>query len=250
MLGHCSYFSEVLQRRKSYVVVTPEKQLGKTKVVILLHGIGSDETSWMCNAPLQDLADEYQTAFFCPSGENSFYTNQKDGPNFAKAFGEEFVEYLQQWFTFDFSRDNLQLAGFSMGGYGATLLGLRYPERFSRIGAFSPAFVFYKKERNDSLFNQVFSRGDYGSENDCVFLYKHLLESNRTIPTIQFSCGVADPLHKETKNVMEAIVEMNPKANVSFYTEDGFHDFSLWRNDLKRFLETRTNNLTGFFNEV
>ncbi|GCF94703.1 tributyrin esterase [Enterococcus florum] len=232
-----SYYSTVLQRSKSYVAILPEKIPREVRVVFLLHGIGSDERTWALNVPLIEYSEKYNVAFFCPAGENSFYTDHADGENYGEAIGKEFYEVIKSLYQLNFERKNVQIAGFSMGGYGAVLLGLRYSELYSRIGAFSPAFVFYKKERKEVHYQKVFSKGDQGSENDCLFQYKKLLNQRKEIPAIQFSCGKEDPLCEQTVKVIDQIKALDSNAPITFYLQAGFHDFSLWSKDLVRFLE-------------
>lgn len=237
MYIQASYYSTILRRDKSYVAVLPNKITKDVRVVFLLHGIGSSETSWALNVPLVEYSQKYNVAFFCPAGENSFYTDHADGENYGEAIGKEFYEVIKLLYHLNFERENVQIAGFSMGGYGAVLLGLRFSELYSRIGAFSPAFVFYKKERKEAHYQKVFSKGDYESENDCVFLYQKLLDQKRAIPAVQFSCGEEDPLFAQTVKVIDQFKKLDPNAEISFYPQTGFHDFSLWNKDLVRFLE-------------
>lgn len=238
MFIQSTYYSEVLKRHKSYVAVLPQKINGPVRIIILLHGFGSNELTWSLNVPLVRYAEEYQVAFFCPAGENSFYTNHADGENYGEAIGVEFLNVIKGAFRLNFKRENVQIAGFSMGGYGAVLLGLKYSRLYSRIGAFSPAFVFYKKNREELHYQQVFSKGDYGSENDSVFQYKKLFTGKRRIPPIQFACGVEDPLYKQTRIVIDEIKKINSAAQLALFSQPGFHDFSLWQRDLERFLKT------------
>lgn len=233
-----TYFSDVLKRQKSYVAVLPEKASNNAKVVILLHGFESDERAWSLNVPLVRYSEKYQTAFFCPAGENSFYTDHATGESYGEAFGEEFLTMMKKIYQLNFNRENVGIVGFSMGGYGAILLGLRYSEYYSRIGAFSPAFVFYKKERNEPHYQHVFSKGDYDSENDCLYQYKKIFLDKKNMPSIQFACGIEDPLFEQTQNIVNQIREINSSAKVDFFEQLGFHDFSLWEKDLVRFLET------------
>ncbi|HIY58354.1 MAG TPA: hypothetical protein H9829_09210 [Candidatus Tetragenococcus pullicola] len=232
-----SYYSNVLNRYKNYVAVLPDSINEKTKVLFLLHGVGSDAATWSLNVPLVRFANTYNTAFFCPDAENSFYTDHADGEDYGLAIGQEFYQQMKQIFQMDFSYQNVAIAGFSMGGYGALLLGLRFSEIYSRIGAFSPAFVFYKKERQEAHYQQVFSKGDYESENDCVTVYKNLLQRNKCLPRIEFACGLQDPLCEQTQKVIDQIKSLDPMAQLPFYKQAGFHDFSLWEKDLVRFLE-------------
>ena len=237
MLIHGNYYSKVLDRYKSYTAVFPRVFLQVKKVIVLLNGKGSDETSWAANTPLEEYADHYQVAFFCPAGENSYYTNHADGENYADAFGDEFIQTMRQLYAIPTTQADTESVGFSMGGYGAMLLGLRFAKHYSRIGAFSPAFVFYKKSRNTAFYRRSFSNGDYGSENDVVFWYQRAFDLGQDIAPIDFACGKDDPLFEQTQIVMQKVQAIDPNAKVTMLAQDGYHDFTLWRAALDHYLE-------------
>lgn len=243
MYIHGSYMSEVLNRKKNYAAILPNHSNEKTRVLFLLHGIQTDELEWSGNTPLTEWAEVFNIAFFCPSAENSFYTDHADGENYGEAIGKEFYEVMRHFFSLDFSRENTAIAGFSMGGYGAIRLGLVYSELYSRIGGFSPAFVFYKKERNEASFSLVFSKGAEESENDCLFLYKCLLNQGIQPAPIRLACGADDPLDHYTQAFCKGVLEIDGQADISYYQQSGFHDFSLWRNDLLRFIKEWSPNI-------
>lgn len=236
MLVHGSYYSDVLKRKKSFMAVLPKTPRGEIVSVVLLHGAGTDETEWAENAPLTKLADEHDVAFFCPSGENSFYTDQVYDELFGTALGSEFVRVMRRYFSVPDDRAHTAIAGFSMGGYGACRLGLRYPELYCAIGAFSPAFIFYKRNRHEPLFERVFVRGLEGSENDCAHLYETLLSSRPDlIPWIRLRCGDGDPLLKPIREFFDFVRSLNENEDVTLEVSSGFHDFSLWGPDLSVF---------------
>lgn len=230
------YFSEVLNRKKSFIAVLPSKikENDITKSIILLHGIQGDETDWIRNIDLEKLSDKYNISFICPSGENSFYTDHKNGDLFGEAIGKEFYEKVHQLFNISKRREDNGIAGFSMGGYGALRLGLKYYQLYSYIGAFSPALIFYKKNRNEPLFNKVFSRGLENSENDINNLYGCFVKESQDKLDIHLTCGIEDPLNKYTKELYYFLKDGN--AAVDYIENLGFHDFTLWRKDLIRLL--------------
>jgi len=237
MYLHGNYFSKILGRYINYLNVFPTNFSGIQKQIILLSGRGFDESSWCLNVPLEDLANKYHVAFFCVAGENSFYTNHSDGENYASAFGDEFIIQMKQLFRLEFKAKNTEIAGFSMGGYGALLLGLRYHQYYSRIGAFSPAFIFYKKKRQEPMYNHIFSKGDYNSENDVLYWYQQLVKKNQKRPALFLSCGDQDPLFIQTKRVINKIKKITPQENITFLKQEGYHDFSIWRPALISFLD-------------
>lgn len=231
------YFSKVLNRKKSFVSVLPENINEDTKSLVLLHGIQSDETSWILNTNLEELAETYNIAFHCPAGENSFYTDHDNGDEFGKALGLEFYEMFHKYFPLSRKRELNGIAGFSMGGYGALRLGLKYLSLYSFIGGFSPALIFYKKYRNEKHFNKVFSMGLEGSENDVEYLFKNGDNEELKKTLIRLRCGNDDPLDKYTFELYKKIKEIDTNMNIKYKQSKGFHDFSIWREDLYEFLK-------------
>jgi putative tributyrin esterase len=232
-----TYQSLVLRRPNHFTAVLPENMNDSTKNLFLLHGFNYDENSWLHYTPLKQYAEKYNVAFFCPDAGISFYTDHSSEENYGEAIGEEFYQVMAKTFSVSMTKENTAIAGFSMGGYGAILLGLRYADYYSMIGGFSPAFVFYKKSRQEPHFNQVFSKGDYGSENDCVLRYQQLLDLEKEIPFMDITCGVEDPLLKPTLEFIEEVKQIDPQFNYDLLEQPGFHDFGLWQGDLERFLE-------------
>ena len=230
-----NYFSEVLNRKKNFSAVIPDGNDSETKIVFLLHGMQSDHLEWPTNTPLAEIANKHNVIFFCPEGENSFYTDHTNGEFYGEAIGNEFYHKMKQLFRYDFSREKVAIAGYSMGGYGAIRLALKYPH-YSMIGGFSPAFVFYKKERKEKHFQLVFSAGDKGSENDCIHLFKKAIEQDQVVPLIRLACGVLDPLNQYTNEFYQDVLNIDENFDIEYTQQEGFHDFSIWRKDLMRFM--------------
>lgn len=243
MYVHGNYVSEVLGGKRNYLAIIPNQPNEKTRVLFLLHGFGTDELEWSCNTPLVDWTEQFNVAFFCPTGGNNFYTDHANGEYYGKALGEEFRNLMQQFYRLNFAKENTAIAGFSMGGYGAIRLGLAYPEYYSFIGGFSPAFVFYKRKRNNPNFNLVFSKGLEDTENDCLYLYKQLLKEGSQLAPIRLACGEDDPLDVYTQEFYQGVLRLDAKADITYVQQPGFHDFGLWSKDLLRFLNEWTKNV-------
>ena len=95
---------------------------------------------------------------FCPPGDtchlagfdpayasygNSFYINSDlNNVSYEDFFIQELVPYIDMTFNTIANPNFRAISGFSMGGYGALLLGMRYPELFSCIGAEGPTSPF------------------------------------------------------------------------------------------------------------
>ena len=71
--------------------------------------------------------------------------NDDMGDNYYDFLNHELPEFVEAYFPISDSPKDRYIAGLSMGGYGALLHGIENPDRYSAIGALSPA-VFSKKD--------------------------------------------------------------------------------------------------------
>ena len=85
-LLQCNFFSQALMRTVPIQVVLPtDKTLGPGgpaaqgpfKTLSLLHGIFGNDTDWVCGTRVQSWAQDRNLAVVMPSGDNSFYVDNK-----------------------------------------------------------------------------------------------------------------------------------------------------------------------------
>lgn len=108
-------------------------------VITLLHGITNVGNDWMMYSAACRYAADNGYVLVAPNADNSFYTDMKYGSPFYTILTEELPAQLRAIFHLPDERDKNYIAGLSMGGYGAMLLGLSHPERYTAIGSFSGA---------------------------------------------------------------------------------------------------------------
>lgn len=131
ILGRDVHFSVCLP--KCYFV---EKQ--KYPVVYLLHGLGDDETSWLEYGQISQYADKgvengdvKPMIFVMPEGFTNYYVNDYKGEFlYQDMFVKELVPYIDSLFRTLPDRQHRALMGYSMGGFGALTLHLKYPDIF------------------------------------------------------------------------------------------------------------------------
>jgi S-formylglutathione hydrolase FrmB len=86
------------------------------------------------------------------------------------------------------------ITGFSMGGYGAVSLGLKYPEIFAAVGGFGPCITPSKWGRYwrlDRAMGPARQRRDLLSDSDMNRLKK------RDAPVLSLICGEKDFFYRE-----------------------------------------------------
>lgn len=253
-----TFFSKELARPVHYTAVlcndnawlNPENPHYKrsTKNVYLLHGYSGCDNDWFTNAPLGDLANEFNVNFFMPNGDNSFYLDgAATGFKFCTYVGKEFVEYTRKTFGLSDKAEDTFIGGLSMGGFGALHTALAYPETFSKTIALSSALIVNGIKNmpentgngvaNTAYYTQMF--GDLskldGSENNPEYLVTKLIEEGKKLPDIFMAIGTEDFLYmpnQEFKKFLES-----KKVDFTYMEGPGIHDFNFWRTWLRKGLE-------------
>lgn len=136
--------SEALGEDRFVNVLVPadyETSTRRYPTLYLLHGLGDDHTGWSLMTNLSGYAARYQILIAMPDGSRSWYINSAADPKakFEDFIAKDLVAYMDSHYrTIPLQRARA-IAGLSMGGYGATFLGLKHYRRFAAIGAFSGA---------------------------------------------------------------------------------------------------------------
>src|SRR5229473_1004722 len=122
-------------------------------VLYLLHGFDSNIRSWTSHGyqdmNLQDSMDALIAAgavremiVVVPNGRNaylgSFYTNSKVTGRWEDFIVQDVVSYVDNHYRTVPRAESRGIAGHSMGGYAAIMMGMKHPEVFSAVYAMSP----------------------------------------------------------------------------------------------------------------
>ncbi len=157
--GYYSHASDVLACGMNFSVFTPpQASAGKVPVVWYLSGLTCTEDNATVKAGFQKLASELGLMIVCPDtsprgddvandegydlGQGAgFYVDATEQP-WAKNF--QMYSYITGELhdlvmaNFNADPDRQGIMGHSMGGHGALTIGLKNPERYKSISAFSP----------------------------------------------------------------------------------------------------------------
>ncbi len=130
-----------LSRRVAYNVVLPSGYTSAKHypVLWLLHGYSGGKDDWLRRTDLLKVIARYPFIVVLPDAENSWYVNAPSDPGAAY---ESFITVdLYNDVIRRFSVDTMRqaIAGLSMGGYGAVMLGLRHSRRYRFAGGLSAA---------------------------------------------------------------------------------------------------------------
>jgi len=254
----CLINSDVMEQKVNLDVFLPtdspeEKGREIAGVLYLLHGLGGSHKDWQSYTAVIRYAVDNRLAVIFPSARKSFYANMVYGDDFYTFMTEELPDILQKMFRLPNEREKTFIAGLSMGGYGATYLGLSRPDLYGAFANFSGPMnirLFEQMKDNEMVqkdFVPVF--GDNVEIDDKYDLYKlaekvaQLPEKER--PRIFMACGKQDNyggLELYEQNVdYKAHIEKLPY--VSKWMEwDGIHEYSFWDRALVHAISFFLNN--------
>jgi len=204
----------------NWAIARPPGQTAPLRPVIALHGRWSDAATVMAGGVEQGLAQAVNAglppfAVVSVDGGESYWHDRADGDHAGSMVLNELIPMLS-----DKGLDTSRVAfiGWSMGGYGALLLGARLgPARTAAITAVSPALWLSAGEAASGAFD---GPGDFAANS--VFG----LPALASIP-IRIDCGNSDPFYSATKQFIAQLP--NPPAG-GF--SPGGHDGGYWSSQL------------------
>lgn len=137
--------------RKVIVYLPPDYNKNPNKrypVVYALHGYSIDNEMWTheIHTP-QTIEGAFATGskemiFVLPDSRTlhngSMYSNSPTVGNFEGFIAHDLVAYIDSHYRTIAKRDSRGLAGHSMGGYGTTRIGMKYPDVFGALYIMSP----------------------------------------------------------------------------------------------------------------
>lgn len=174
-------------------------------------------------------------AVVIPDGDNSFYLDKPERlALYSQYVSQELVNYTRSILPLSHKREETYIGGISMGGYGALVHGFRYPEKFGKIAALSPAIdVAAVLNGNQGLFGDMFAdffeteEAYYNSTNHPINGLKKLLAKGQDLPSVFIACGFQDELvYVSNKEFAEQLGKLN--VPLTYIEDDGGHDVFFW----------------------
>ncbi len=219
------------------------------KTLYLLHGVIGDHTDWIKGTRIALWAQERNLCVVMPSGENGCYTDQdKAARPYGRFIGRELVELTRKMFPLSHRREDTFIGGLSMGGYGATRVGLEYADTFSHIVALSSGFLQDTMMTSDNsspmpMFRRDFYEAVYGDldhlmggPNDVHALVENLVKAGKPVPEIFLCCGAQDGLLDGNIKFHKKLESLGVKHRWS--TPPGAHSWDFWDEHIKEAMDT------------
>ncbi|WP_244614350.1 alpha/beta hydrolase [Elizabethkingia argenteiflava] len=138
---HQEVFSPKMNKKIKTIIITPNLQPNATyPSVYILHGFSATPDR-IIKQDIPDLlqkAQEYKTIYILPDGNySSWYVDSpivKDS-QYQTFIGKELVEFMDKNYPVKAEKNFRGILGWSMGGYGATNIGVTYNKTFSIVGS-------------------------------------------------------------------------------------------------------------------
>lgn len=245
-----SFFSQSLNRSVHCKVLLPTDQAAYLelenrqpfKTLYLLHGMTGNQDSWDSLESLWGISQDYNLAIVMPNGENSFYCDSElTGGNYGTFVAKELVEFTRNSFPLSRKREDTFIGGLSMGGFGAIVNGLRNPDTFGYITAFSAALIkqlilraddepgldYFTRIQYQSMFGLDKIEDFAGSDCDYEALAKKLAATDKEKPVIYMDCGTEDvSLYRANSAFKDLLIGLG--YDVTWDSRPGGHDNRFW----------------------
>ena len=248
----CSFYSESLLKNVHVIVYLPTVSADdmleerpvhyyepehRFPVLYLLHGMYGDCLDWPLRSGIERYAQDLGVAVVMPSGENSYYTNMERGERYLDYVGRELPEFISKMFPVSTKREETWTAGLSMGGYGAWLLALTFPERFGAAAALSgvldPRILLTGDSMHMKKWSAAYRRSVvedpehfHGTDLDLLVLLGRLREESKPLPRLYMTVGTEDfvfPLNESVHRELE-----QHGIPVVYETWPGEHNWDFW----------------------
>lgn len=246
-LAEVNFFSQALMRTVPFYAIIPcdkmrfdgkREEVKPFKTLYLLHGIFGNYTDWVTGTRIQRFATDYNLAVIMPSGDNKFYTYNKNTDEDYSKFIEELVYVTRDMFNLSHEKEDTFIGGLSMGGYGALANGLIHTHLFSKILSFSGATEInilsdFMDESVPYPMRSKYMKSIFGDEpdlkhsnKDIHYLVDKLAKSGKELPEVYIGCGYDDPFYEANKALASEMKDLN--YDVVFQGHEGAHEWDYW----------------------
>jgi pimeloyl-ACP methyl ester carboxylesterase len=205
-----TFYSKARNRTVDYTIAYPpgHRPGSALSLVVVLHAYGATSTNPLSGLTLGDacaLEGLPPMALVAADGGNGYW-NPHPGDDPMGMVIDELIPMCQSQ-GLGKAPQRVGTLGISMGGYGALLLGEKYPDLFSAVAAISPAVWTTFAEARSANAGAYASAQDF--ERNDVVTHAAALAG---VP-VRISSGVDDPFHPGVEALAEALP---PGAAVDF----------------------------------
>ena len=240
--------SSVLAKKVGMYVILPEAGTPPYATYYLLHGLSDDYTMWLRRTRIEWYVREMPLIVVMPDGFRGFYTENRDGPDYARYIAEDVVGFVERNFPARAARDARCIGGLSMGGYGALRLALGCPGLFASANSHSGALMHGSRRTprpdgplSPAEFRRIFGEDPVGSPHDLVALARRAKESGAVLPRLLLDCGTEDFLLEDNREYHRALERLGVRHE--FREFSGAHTWDYWDEHVRGALDFHLGNL-------
>lgn len=232
----------------SFNVILPQDYATTTRrfpVLYLLHGYTGHYSDWATKTRLVEYAKPYEEIIVTPEGENGWYVDNYSNPklDWQSYIIDDLIPYVDAHYRTLASRDHRAIAGLSMGGYGALLLGLKYHQLFAAAASLSgvPASAepaFEEALPKDSAIRKTIE-DDFGPLDNPARRANDPFEIVREIPVTEIpdlylAVGSSDSLLRMNRDFVQILSEY--RLRYHYCEVPGAHEWPVWDSQIQRVL--------------
>lgn len=237
------YSEEMLMETQLHVILPQDGRRyiwrEKPKTLILLHGLSDNASTWIRLSSIERYAEKYNLAVIMPEVQRSWYQDMVYGQKPFTYITKELPRKISKMFQVSVEREDMMVAGWSMGGYGALKCALTFPDVFSCCGALSGVYdikallnLSVQKNAPDVLKGLEKDLGGvFGekliipAEADIPSLIEERGKERESLPNIYMSCGSDDFLYPVFERIRN-LCRLNLK---DYFSEefDGGHEWNV-----------------------
>ena len=262
--------STLLNTAIGYSIVLPSDYYisGKSyPVIYFLHGVGDNEASWLEYGQIAQymdrmVRDNIISPFICvmPQGYRSYYSNSYTGDfPYQDMFVKELIPFIDHNYRTYATADKRGIMGYSMGGFGALVLPVKYPDLFHVSIPLSASIRTDKQYMDeeqkgwDQQWGKIFGGENKTGIDRLTDYYKqnspyHLILNKKVedLKKIAFFIENGDKENTLCRSNEELHLLMVEKKIPHIYNvRDGAHDFKFWCESIPeafRFADCEFNN--------
>jgi S-formylglutathione hydrolase FrmB len=200
------------------VLLPPDYELSTARypVVYLLHGGTQNHTTFPSRAWFNPDVSKRRMIVVMPYLQPFTFSSRAGRPAPVEEFlGRELPAYIDANYRTVNDRRARAIAGISMGGYGATLLGLKRSDVFGAVGAISAALS--TGGRPDSVASLV---AGLTPESAAYFFV---------------ACGIADSVLPSSRELVTQLHDRQIRSEL--HEVPGGHDWSVWDSQVRAFFD-------------
>ena len=248
--------SDVIGKQTTMQVLLPETGKPPYATFYLLHGLSDDSTMWLRRSRIEWYVRDLPLIVVMPDGYRGFYTDNAQGPAFARHVGEELPAFVERTFQAKAERGARAIGGLSMGGYGALRIGMGYANRFCSVNSHSGAVGWGGIEGDGGYWaeakrrgwpdefsaelKRVFGGSPMGTGHDLLALAKKAKKA-RALPKLLLDCGTEDFLIEDNRAFQRDLTAAKiPHVYREF---SGAHTWDYWDTHIQEALRFHAENL-------